>query len=460
MTQSKNPAKIKAKMCDKGQEDLSFDAALNRWLSNINVLSPEVVPLSESLGRILATDLSSDIDVSPFDNSAMDGFALCSTDIEDASTDAPIDLEIVTTIAAGGYWEGKLQLGQAARIMTGAPVPAGADTVVKVEDSSEQAVDDTNFARFSDPTPKGHNIRLAGEEIKAGECVLTRGECITPAAIGLLASTGHACVPVYRRPVVGIISTGEELVPVEVTPTQGKIRNSNSHSLAAQAHAAGALTKQYENISDTLEATIAAFERAVEQCDIVISSGGVSVGDFDFVEEAVRKVGGLQFASVLMRPGKPQTTGMIADTPFFGLPGNPASAYLGFELFIRPALLKMAGHTQLKRPVQTAVLAHDVKKRKGLRYFMRGRVSPLDEAEAAEGIGGEGEVGGKTTELTALTGDEIKHSVEVTGNQSSALLTSLHKGNCLLILPEAETHLKAGTAVECIRLDIDERVTF
>ncbi|MCL2746558.1 MAG: molybdopterin molybdotransferase MoeA, partial [Coriobacteriia bacterium] len=351
--------------------------------------------------------------------------ALHAEDIETASPVTPVDLKVVTCIAAGDYWEGNLQSGQAARIMTGAPVPAGANTVVKVEDTVD--ANNEQVARFIASSPRGLNIRLKGEEVKMGERVLTSGEYITPAAVGLLAATGYAQVPVYQKPTVAIISTGEELIPVSDTPTQGKIRNTNSHSLAAQVRAAGASARQYASIPDTLEDTIAAFKQAAAECDLIISSGGVSVGDFDFVEEAVQLLGDLHFSTVNMRPGKPQTTGMIGGVPFFGLPGNPASAYLGFELFVRPAILKMAGHTQLKRPVQTATLSHDIKKRPGLRYFMRGKVDSTS-------------------------------TVWATGNQSSALLGSLHEANCLLVLPEKDTHLKAGTTIKCVRLDIAEGV--
>jgi len=413
--------------------ELSFDKALEGWLAHIERLDPEIVAFSKALGRILARDLHSDIDVSPFDNSAMDGFALRSDDITFATKGSPVDLEVITCIAAGDYWEGELQSGQVARIMTGAPIPTGADTVVKAEDTMPlpcAADSKIDIVRFSLPSPKGFNIRLKGEEIEAGECVLKQGECLSPAAIGLLAATGNAQVPVYRQPVVGIISTGEELIPVTELPVRGKIRNTNSHSLAAQAQAAGAKVQQYENISDTLDDTMAAFKKASAECDLIISSGGVSVGDFDFVERAVRQMGDLHFTSVKMRPGKPQTTGTIGGTPFFGLPGNPASAYLGFELFIRPAILKMAGHTLLRRPVQSAVLEHDIKKRLGLRYFMRGEVDLVD-------------------------GQAV---VRLVGNQSSALLSSLHKANCLLVLPEEKTQLNAGCTIDCIRLDIEEGV--
>ncbi|MCL2402647.1 MAG: molybdopterin molybdotransferase MoeA [Coriobacteriia bacterium] len=424
---------------------LSFDRALKRWLSTIERLDPETVLLDESLGRILAADLSSDIDVSPFDNSAMDGFALRARDIAKASPATPIDLEVVTCIAAGDYWEGTLQARQAARIMTGAPLPAGADIVVKVEDTTK--ADSDQHVRFSSAASRGLNIRLRGEEIKAGERVLASGEYLGPAAVGLLAATGYVQVPVFRQPTVAIISTGEELIPVGDTPTRGKIRNSNSHSLAAQAQAAGARVRQYASIPDTLEDTVATFRQASTECDIIISSGGVSVGDFDFVEEAVQSLGDLHFSTVKMRPGKPQVTGMINKLPFFGLPGNPTSAYLGFELFVRPAILKMAGHTRLQRPVQTAVLSHDIKKRQGLRYFMRGRVRLADIQEPAE------------PSSSANAQDRAhSHLVQVTGNQSSALLGSLHEANCLLVLPEEETELKAGTVVKCIRLDMEERV--
>ncbi|MCL2606849.1 MAG: molybdopterin molybdotransferase MoeA, partial [Coriobacteriia bacterium] len=307
---------------------LNFDTARKRWLATITRLDFEVVELNQTLNRVLAADLSSDIDVSPFDNSAMDGFALRAEDIADASSKNPISLEVLASIAAGKYWDGELQAGQAVRIMTGAPVPASADSVVKIEDTvpiDTGVSDSTSFrdahnatacirkdrALFALPIKKGMNIRLAGEEVKAGECVLRSGDILGPAAVGLLAATGHAKVPTYRTPVVGIISTGEELTAVDKVPGKGEIRNSNAYSLGAQAMAAGAKVRQYASIPDTLEDTIAALKKATAECDLVISSGGVSVGDFDFVDEAVRSLGDLHFTSVMMRPGRPQTTGMI-----------------------------------------------------------------------------------------------------------------------------------------------------
>jgi molybdopterin molybdotransferase len=425
--------------------NFSFDRAVEHWLSGIESLGFETVLLDETLGRILATDLYSDIDVSPFDNSAMDGFALRHADLSKASAQNPVELKILGCVAAGQYWDGPVESGQAVRIMTGAPLPAGTGSVVKVEDSVELTRDGAPYVRLVSPVPRGLNVRYKGEEIKVGQRVLAAGERICPAAIGLLAATGYAQVPVYRQPVVAIISTGEELISVSETPTQGKIRNTNSHSLAAQARSAGAKVRQYASIPDTLEDTIACFKQAASECDLIVSSGGVSVGDFDFVEEAVRSLGELHISAVRMRPGKPQTTGTIEGIPFFGLPGNPASAYLGFELFVRPAILKMMGHTQLKRPVQKARLAHDIKKRPGLRYFMRGII---DSAETQD-----------PGKFSAGTDAEAqRYSVRLSGDQSSALLGSLRASNCLIVLPEEEEYVQAGSVLTCIRLDIEEAV--
>jgi molybdopterin molybdotransferase len=410
----------------------SVESARQQLLDITRILDAEEVSLLDALGRVLAEDAISDIDVSPFDNSAMDGFAVRAADITSASIDTPVLLEVVAHIAAGEVFDGEVAAGTVARIMTGAPTPVGADAVVMVEDTTVKSGDGGvgSIISFIKPvTFIGHNIRRKGEEVAAGEVVLHASEVLGPAGIGLLAATGHPTVKVRKRPRVAVVSTGAELVEADIVPGPGQIRNSNSYSISAQVIAAGAIPVSYPCIDDTYEATKDTLVRAADECDFVITSGGVSVGDFDYVKPVLEEIGMLYYCNVNMRPGKPQTMGVIDDTPFFGLPGNPTSTYVGFEIFVRPALRKMQGYSQVTRPVTLARITHDAKKHQGRRYFLRGVV----ERDAK--------------------GD---YYCSVVGNQSSALLRSAHEGNCLIVLPEGMSPVKEGTIVECIRLDIEE----
>ena len=412
-------------------DNASVEQAREQLLAITPTLDAEEVGLLDALGRVLAVDAISDIDVAPFDNSAMDGFAVRSADLADATAENPAHLTVIAHIGAGDWFDGTLVDGQVARIMTGAPVPAGADSVVKVEDivvaSGDGSVGST--IAFFAPSDTGRNIRRRGEEVSAGDVVLEAGEVLGPAAIGLLASTGHPRVAVHPRPRVAVVSTGSELVDADVVPARGQIRNSNSYSISAQVLSAGGLPVTHPCIADTADATREVLTRASAECDFVITSGGVSVGDFDFVKPVLEEIGTLHYYNVNMRPGKPQTMGVIGDTPFFGLPGNPTSTFVGFEIFIRPALRKMQGFSALFRPITRARITHDAKKRVAQRYFLRGVVEPAED-------------GGFVC--------------TVQGSQSSALLRSAHQANALIVLPEGADLVVAGTEIDCIRLDIDE----
>lgn len=409
---------------------ISVEEAQEQVLSRITVLEAERVSLLGSLGRVLAADVVSDIDVAPFDNSAMDGYAVRVADVRDASEASPVTLEVVDHIPAGVQPEIPVGPGQASRIMTGAPVPAGADAVIMVEwtRAGDNEGSTGGTVELLRPVTLGENIRSRGEEVREGEAVLLAGETIGPAAIGLAASVGHDTLLVRRRPRVAIVSTGDELVDVAEKPGPGKIRNSNSHSLAAQVLQAGGEPHVLGVARDTEAETRALLERAPE-FDLMITTGGVSMGDFDVVKKVLTEIGELDFWKVAMRPGAPQTFGTIGQTPFFGLPGNPTSTMVGFELFVRPSIRKMAGFTSLARPRVVATLAHDTKKKADRRYFLRGRLTRSPE-------------GGYTAAIA--------------GNQSSALLTAMHRGNCLISLPEGESFIASGTEVVCIRLDIEE----
>jgi molybdopterin molybdotransferase len=409
---------------------ITVEEATEQVLSRIAVLEPERVRLLDALGRVLAADVVSDIDVAPFDNSAMDGYAVRAADVSGASEERPAVLSVIEHIPAGVYPTEAVGPGQASRIMTGAPMPEGADAVVMVERTLGLQADGGagGTVEILAPVSQGENVRYRAEEVRAGEAVMLAGEQVGPAGIGLAASVGHAELVVRRRPRVAIVSTGDELVDVTEKPGPGKIRNSNSYSLAAQVLDAGAEPHMLGVARDTAEHTRALLSRAPE-FDLMITTGGVSMGDFDVVKSVLEEIGELDFWRVAMRPGAPQTFGTIGGTPFFGLPGNPTSTMVGFEMFVRPAIRKMAGYATLVRPRVIATLAHDTKKKPDRRYFLRGRLT-----RRADG----------------------GYSVAISGNQSSALLTAMYRGNCLISLPEGESHFAAGTEVMCIRLDVEE----
>ena len=409
---------------------ITVEEASEQVLSRIPVLEPERVSLLDALGRVLAEDVVSDIDVSPFDNSAMDGYAVRAADVAGASADAPVVLGVLEHIPAGVAPTLAIGPGQASRIMTGAPMPEGADAVVMVERTRSLAAGGGagGTVEIQASVKSGENVRYRGEEVRAGDAVLLAGETVGPAAIGLAASVGHAELAVRRRPRVAIVSTGDELVEVTEQPGPGQIRNSNTYSLAAQVIQAGGEPHVLGIARDTEEHTRSLLTRAPE-FDMMVTTGGVSMGDFDVVKTVLEEIGELDFWKVAMRPGAPQTFGTIGGTPFFGLPGNPTSTMVGFEMFVRPAIRKMAGFAALARPRTTARLAHDVKKKGDRRYFLRSRLTP-----SAEG----------------------GYEVAIAGNQSSALLTAMHRGNCLMSLPEGETFIAEGTDVLCIRLDVEE----
>jgi molybdopterin molybdotransferase len=409
---------------------ISVEAALEKVLVRCARLETESVGLLDALGRVIATDALSDVDVSPFDNSAMDGYAVWSEETASASEDSPVRLSVVDHIAAGDTPSVAVASGGASRIMTGAPMPDGADAVVMVEHATAGPHGGIvgDWVEIRRPAVLGENVRQRAEEVRAGDVVVHAGDVVGPAAVGLLAATGNATAEVYRRPRVAVISTGDELVDVGQKPGPGKIRNSNSYSIAAQVIAAGAVPLRFPTVPDDRDATREAFSRAAEESDFIVASGGVSVGDFDYVRPVLEELGELEFCRVAMRPGNPQTLGSINGVPFFGLPGNPTSTLVGFEVFVRPALRYMQGHSSLERPRVDARLTHDVRTKTDRRYYLRARI----------------ERGARGFDAT------------LSGSQSSALLTAAHRGNCLLVLPEGRGDFPKGSAVEAMRLDVEE----
>ena len=414
-------------------EMISLEEARTLVLSHVRPLPVETVPVLEAVGRVAAADLASDIDIAPFAHSAMDGFAVRASELAEASPESPVELDVIAEVAAGDVFEGVIGAGQCVRIMTGAPLPADADAVVKYEVVDAVSGDGKPGSRvaFRAPADARANVREAGEEARAGEVVVGRGEVVGAAGVGFLASCGITEVPTYRRPRVAVIAIGSELVAPTEVPAPGKIRTSNSYALAACAQAAGAVPAVLPIVEDTHEALAAAVRDAAVSYDFVVTSGGASNGDFDFIKPVVEELGQLLMTTVNMRPGKAQTFGLVDGTPVFGLPGNPAAAYVGFEMIVRPALRKMQGFSRFERPVVKARLSTDAKKRDPRRIFLRSTLSK----DAAGG-----------------------YVVTPAKNQSSGLFGPIQRSNCMAILPEGLESRTAGSVVECVLLDVSEEI--
>ncbi|MBQ6585690.1 MAG: molybdopterin molybdotransferase MoeA [Coriobacteriales bacterium] len=394
----------------------------------------EVVNPAEALGRVLACDCVSDIDVTPFDDSAMDGFAVLSSDLTAATAGAPVTLRCVAHIGAGAFYEPVLESGQCVRIMTGAPIPAGSDAVVKIEDAvfaGDGSVGDA--IAFDAPIKAWKNVRRKGEEARKGDVVLHAGEVIQPAGAGLLASTGNLQVPVYARPVVGLITIGSELVDASEMPGPGMIRDSNRWAMTAYVRAAGGVPRVYDRVSDDVDAIKAVYLRAAAECDLVVSTGGACLGDFDLTPDIVASLGGLYFTRVDMKPGKSQPFGHVGGTPVFVLSGNPGASSVGFEMYVRPAMLLMQGFKNVDRPVVQATLAEDAPKREPRVFLQRGLIY-----RDADG---------------KLMCTQLK-------NQSSALHGSFQRANCLIVIPQGLEGKQEGMVVDCILTGVDEANTF
>jgi molybdopterin molybdotransferase len=318
----------------------------------------EEVTLADALGRVLRQDVISDLDLPPFDRARMDGYALRSVDSMNATADQPVQLREIGEIAAGQAFPGFIGVGEAVRIMTGAPVPPGADSVQKIEVINVSS----GVVEIQEPTKPGQNITPRGVEAKAGKVMLTTGAIITPAAAAVLASFGCAMVEVARRPRLVLLSTGSELVEVWEKPTQAQIRNSNTFSLAGYTQAAGAEVLSAGIVRDNFNETKSVIAEAAAMADVVMLSGGVSMGDYDLVKPALQELGAEIFVEkVAMHPGKPTVFAKLGETLIFGLPGNPVSVAVAFHIFARPALLKMQGAAEIYLPRVTARAASNVK---------------------------------------------------------------------------------------------------
>ena len=349
---------------------LSVGEARSRVLAAVAPMDTEDVLVGDARGLVVADDLVAPHPLPRFDNSAMDGYAVQGSDCESAGEDAPVVLEVLGEVRAGDPGDLEISAGTAARIMTGAPLPRGADAVIPVELTEEQ----DGKVVVKGPAPTGRHVRPAGDDLATGASLVEKGTELGPGELALLASFGMSPLRVYGRPRVGILVTGDELVPPESDPRPGQIRDSNSVALTSLVAEAGGIPMPFGAVPDDLEMTREAFRRAGDLCDLVVSSGGVAVGRYDYVKEVVEALGHIDLWRVAMQPGKPVVLGAIGDTPFLGLPGNPVSIHVGFEQFVRPAIRKMRGCRHLLRPVVSARLTETVEKSPGRLHFVRVRL--------------------------------------------------------------------------------------
>jgi molybdopterin molybdotransferase len=404
---------------------IPVEEALRKILHLVNVLEPEEKPILDCLGQVLYEDIFSDINVPPADNSAMDGFAVRAEDTVGATFTSPVKLAVIDQVAAGYLAKETVKPNTAIRIMTGANVPDGADAVVQFEDTDE-AEHGENQALKSVEIRKeariGQNVRYAGEDIKKDVIVLSKGTQLKSAQIGVLASVGIAKTKVIRRPVVAILATGDELVDIGQPKEPGKIYNSNEYSLAAQISSYGAIPKRLGIGRDSIESINKKIDQVMD-CDMLITSGGVSLGDYDVVKEVLASRGKIALWTVCMKPGKPSAFGTInngiKDILHLGLPGNPVSSMVTFEQFARPAIFKMLGRTDYEKPTIKAVISEDVVNSDGRRIYLR----------------------------VIVTKEDYTYHAQVTGPQGSGVLTSMAKANGLAIIPENTDGVKAGDIV-------------
>ena len=412
------------------KEYLTVAEALELVLGGVNVLPAESVPLLEGLGRVLVEPVTATDNLPPFTNSSMDGYALRAADVQGASRDNPVQLSVAGEVAAGSVFEERIEKGEAARIMTGAPLPDGADAVVPVEETSEPWRADGRPLPASieiyRSVQAGDYVRYPGEDVEAGEEVLPAGHRLRPQEIGVLASLGVSQVRVVRRPRVAVLATGDELISVTEPLQPGKIRNSNGYAQTAQVRALGAVPVPLGVARDSEAEVRQKLEEGLEaDVDLFISSAGVSVGAYDVVKAVLEAEGNVGFWRVRMRPGKPLAFGHYGGVPYLGLPGNPVSAMVSFERFARPAILKMAGHREIARPTVTVTMQDEL--------FSDGRETYVRAVVERDPDG--------------------NYMAWSAGSQGSHVMSSLVRANALVIMPEGERHLPAGVKLEAMMID-------
>jgi molybdopterin molybdotransferase len=407
---------------------LSVTEARERILSRFHAAAEEGIPLIECANRVLAVDIIAAHDLPFFDNSSMDGFALRAVDSVNAATASPLTLRVVADIPAGSVPTVTLAQGEAARITTGAQIPAGADAVIPVEDTDFHSHDVGTAApqtiSFARRINVGENIRRRGTDLLAGDVVLRNGRKLKPQDLGLLAMLGISNITVYKKPRIALLSSGDELVEVDVPLSAGKIHDSNSYALAALIQNTGANILRLGIAKDTRESVEGSLQKAIhENVDLIVASAGVSVGAFDFVKEVIESNGRLDFWRVNMRPGKPLAFGEYRGIPFVGLPGNPVSAFVGFEIFVHPVLEKLSGQLDSSR-LTVKVRCEEVIESDGRESYLRAKI------RIEGGI----------------------HIATLTGHQGSGNLLSLVQADALLIIPAGVKCVPVGQEVEAILL--------
>ena len=408
---------------------LSVSEAKHKLLLIFKPLDSETVPISRAVGRVLPESIQALFDIPPFDNSSMDGFAVRSADVSAARPDREVELVVVADIPAGQTIRVTVGSGQTARIMTGAVLPPGADAVVPVEETDFNArqpgIAAPKKVRILRSVKTGENVRPKGQDVSAREVVMQAGKHLRPQDIGFLAMLGMSEVPVHRLPKVAVFATGDELIPVGADLGPGKIYDSNTYTLISQIEKYGARAVNLGIVADNIDSVRACLDRARSQnVDLIVSSAGVSVGAFDFVRHVVEQGGRLDFWRVNMRPGKPLAFGEYQGIPFIGLPGNPVSAFVGFEVFVRPAILKMSGVLQGERPLQKVKLLDEIES-DGRESYLRAVVTHQDDVWVAR----------------------------LTGHQGSGNLRSLVQANALLLVPSGVKSLPVGAEIDAWMLD-------
>lgn len=401
---------------------ISVSEAKELIIKHTKLLKPVEISLWEARGLVLAQNVKSDMNIPPLTNSAMDGYAVRAEDQHNASRQTPAVLKLIGEVKAGEVFRGTVNKGQAVRIMTGATLPKGTDSVVRQEDTQESR----GVVSIYVPVKKGDNVRYAGEDIRKGEIVAHKGELLTPALLGVVASAGPAKVKVYPRPVVATLATGDEVVDAGVKPAPGQIRSSNSYTMYHQMAQFGAIPLSLGIAKDTLHAVEAKIKQALKKAHIFVTSGGISVGKYDFVGSALAKLGFKTiFYRVKQRPGQPMAFGKIGDMLVFALPGNPVSSMVCAIQYVRPAIRKMMGFPDLALPEVDAEIEEDIRLKENRTYFLRG----------------------------ILRKENDKLYVRTTGPQGSGILKSMARGNCLIVLPPTRTKVGKG---EIVRVQIYE----
>jgi molybdopterin molybdotransferase len=414
---------------------ISVEEALGMVLGIVHELEEEENQLLESLGQVLAEDIIAPFDVPPYDNSAMDGYAVQSASTVGATSTEPKNMRIIGEIAAGRISSSRVEPGTAIRIMTGAPIPYGADAVVPFEltdevGSKQKKGDNKKIGIFCYMAAES-NIRRRGEDITKGGIVIKRGRVLHPAEIAVLASLGRKKVKVIRRPIIGILATGDEILDVTQPLKPGKIYNSNSYGLASQVLDSGGIPKLLGIASDDVKNLTLSLRKA-SGCDMLITSGGVSQGDYDVVKEVLKTEGDIHFWTVCMKPGKPIAFGALkcsndVKLPHLGLPGNPVSSMITFEIFARPAIQKMLGRSCYSRRYVDAVIEDSIKNKDGRRIFAR----------------------------VILNERDGKYFAKLTGSQGSGILTSMSQADGLAVVPETVLAVDPGATIKVMVLDWD-----